>query len=185
MSDTPSEEESTEFSQEDFVEIFTGHSRRLYRFILTLTTNRPDADDIFQSTSIILFKKFNEFDPSIGTFYSWSCRIAYLEVLNLRRSKRKATMLSNEVIELLYADVALRGDELNTREGVLEECMKKLRTQERQMVKDRYYYEYTPKQLAERLNCSVHAVYRSLAKVHGLLRRCVDRSMVTGGASDD
>ncbi|WP_425399463.1 sigma-70 family RNA polymerase sigma factor [Aeoliella sp.] len=176
MADVPDYDEAKHSIQEDFVEIFTEHSRQIYRFILTLTTNRADTDDVFQATSIVLLKKFDEFDPSRGTFYSWACRIAYLEVLNLRRAKRRATMLSEEVLEMLHADLMRRNSELNSREAVLEECLNKLPGDERHLIEERYYHEYTPKQLAQRAGCSVHAIYRSLAKVHGLLRRCVDRS---------
>lgn len=179
MSTSPRDDRPADFSHEDFVEIFTEHSRRIYRFILTLTTNRSDADDIFQSTSIVLYKKFEEFDPSVGSFYSWACRIAYLEVLNARRSQRRATALSDEVIELLYADTVRRTKELNSREGALEDCIKKLPKSDRQLVEQRYFEEYSPKQIAQKSSRSVHAIYRSLAKVHGLLRRCVDRAMIT------
>lgn len=176
MPETPDDNNASGSSQEDFVEVFTEHSRQIYRFILTLTTNRADTDDVFQATSIVLLKKFGEFDPSIGSFYSWACRIAYLEVLNMRRAKRRATMLSEEVLEMLHADLMRRTSDLNSREAVLEECLKKLSDEERHLIEDRYFHEYTPKQLARRENCSVHAIYRSLAKVHGMLRRCVDRS---------
>lgn len=129
---------------------------------------------------MVLFGKFNEFDPSIGTFYSWACRIAYLEMLNMRRRERKATTLSDEVLELILADLTQRSGELHSRESLLEDCIKKLPQRERQMIEDRYYHDLAPKQLADRDDCSVHAIYRALAKAHFMLRRCVDRAMAAG-----
>ncbi len=178
MSDTPDAKKPNSESQEVFLEFFTGCSRQLYRYILTVTANYSDADDILQSTSVVLLKKFDEFDPSVGSFYSWACRIAYLEVLNMRRSRRRGTMLSDEVLELISSDAVRRSRELDSREAGLKECIDKLPPAERRLLEDRYFHEYTPKQLACRAGCSVHAIYRSLAKVHGLLRRCVDRSIV-------
>ena len=177
MANPSDDDHPTGFSQEDFLQVFTEHSRQIYRFILTLTANRPDADDLYQITSLILYKKFNEFDPSIGSFYSWACRIAYLQVLNQRRSRKRANMLSDEVIELLQAEMEFHSQANDPREDALEDCLKKLPSKEFELVKDRYYRDLPPKKIAELQGRSIHAIYRALVKVHVLLRNCVDRTL--------
>lgn len=167
--------------QGEFLEEFTKHSRRLYGFILSLTMNRDDADEAYQSTSIVLYKKYGQFDPEIGSFYTWACRVAHLEVLNLRRGKRRAGMLSEEALELLHQEAVKRSDESKAREDALETCLKRLSPADRKLIEDRYYNELAPKEIAAKLGRSRHAVYRALARVHGMLRRCVDSSLSQEG----
>src|SRR3972149_4122830 len=113
-------DELPDADQQEFLQVFTEHSRRIYGYILTLTMNHADADEIFQTTSVVLWRKFGQFDASAGTFFAWACRIAHLEVLHLRRRKRHTLMLCDEVLELLLDAAAKRSDELPRREEALE-----------------------------------------------------------------
>ena len=80
-------------TQEEFMRLFSQHSRRIYQFILTLTINRADAEEIYQSTCVILWKKFAEYDPA-GSFYAWACKMAQFECLQLRRRNRRLQAFS-------------------------------------------------------------------------------------------
>lgn len=171
------ESETDNSKHSDFLRRFAEDYRRLYRFVLSLTFNHVDADDVMQDTSVVLWKKYDDFDPSIGTFYAWACRVAYLEVMRLRRQQRRAATVGDDVIELLRDELARRADATNQREHALMSCLKKLPPEDRQLVEDRYFSALAPKELAAHYQRSVHSVYRSLARVHGLLRRCVDRSL--------
>ena len=142
------------------------HSRRLYGFILTLTLNHVDADEVYQSTSVVLWRKYHQFDASGGSFYAWACQIARLEVMHLRRRKRHTLMLSDEVLELLLNDVTNRSDEFAWREEALQSCLEQLTSPDRRLIEERYYNSRRPKEIAQLLNRSTHVVYRSLARIH-------------------
>src|SRR3972149_686807 len=94
-----------EDQQDEFLRLFSRYSRRIYEFILTLTMRHADAEEIFQDTCLVLWKKFGSYDPQ-GSFYGWACRIAYLEVLQLRRKNQRLQLLSEEALAIL-ADKAL------------------------------------------------------------------------------
>jgi len=163
-------------NQDEFLRLFSQHSRRIYEFILTLVVNHSDADEIYQNTSVILWRKFGSYDPE-GSFQAWACRIAYLEILQLRRTNRRMQTFSDEVMELLVNKMMTQGGQMNVRHDALGDCLEKLDSQDRQLIEQRYYHQRPPKEIARAESVSVYSIYRSLARVHRSLRECIDRTM--------
>jgi RNA polymerase sigma-70 factor len=163
-------------SQDAFLRLFSQHSRRLYEFILTLVVNHTDADEIYQRTCVILWRKFDSYDPE-GSFPAWACRMAYLEVLQLRRTNKRMQVFSDEVLEFLVEKMADRGSHVSDRYHALGECLEKLDGPDRQLIEQRYYHQRLPKEIAGLESVSVHAIYRSLARIHRALRSCIDRTL--------
>jgi len=166
--------------QDEFLRLFSRYSRRIYEFILTLVMRHADADEIFQDTCLVLWKKFGSYDRE-GSFYGWACRIAYLEILQLRRKSQRLHTVSDEALEVL-ADTALsRADNLNARQQALEDCLQKLRADDRALIEERYRQRRSPKEIAAIGSVSVYSVYRALARIHSLLVNCVQRSLAREG----
>jgi RNA polymerase sigma-70 factor (ECF subfamily) len=166
--------------QDEFLRLFSRYSRRIYEFILTLVMRHADADEIFQDTCLVLWKKFDTYDPQ-GTFYGWACRIAYLEILQLRRKSQRLHTVSDEALAVL-ADRALDlADNLNARQHALEDCLQKLRAEDRTLIEQRYRQRRTPKEIAALGTVSVYSVYRTLARIHTSLMNCVQRSLAREG----
>ena len=76
--------------RDDFAEQLVRNQRRVFAYIVTLLSNRDDAEDVFQSTCLILWRKWEEFDPG-RDFFTWSCGIAHNEARNLLRRKTAAS----------------------------------------------------------------------------------------------
>jgi RNA polymerase sigma-70 factor (ECF subfamily) len=57
---------------DQFVERFVRSQDRIYAYVATLLPNRADAEEVFQQTSLILWKKWQQFDPS-RDFVRWAC----------------------------------------------------------------------------------------------------------------
>ena len=166
--------------QDEFLRLFSRYSRRIYEFILTLVMRHADADEIFQDTCLVLWKKFDTYDPQ-GTFYGWACRIAYLEILQLRRKNQRLHIVSDEALAVL-ADTALAHTEnLNARQQALEDCLQKLRAEDRTLIEQRYRERHSPKEIAGMGSVSVYSVYRALARIHSSLMTCVERNMAREG----
>ncbi|HEX6962538.1 MAG TPA: sigma-70 family RNA polymerase sigma factor [Lacipirellula sp.] len=163
-------------TQEEFMRLFSQHSRRIYQFILTLTINRADAEEIYQSTCVILWKKFAEYDPA-GSFYAWACKMAQFECLQLRRRNRRLQAFSEDVLNLLAEQAMARVERIDARQNALADCLSKLKPRDAQLVDQRYYEERAPKDIARLQSISVHAVYRALARVHMSLRDCLTRAL--------
>ena len=167
--------------QDEFLRLFSRYSRRIYEFILTLVMRHADADEIFQDTCLVLWKKFDSYDPQ-GTFYGWACRIAYLEILQLRRKSQRLQTVSDEALAVLADKALSQSDNLNARQQALEDCLQKLRAEDRTLIEQRYRQLRTPKEIATLGTVSVYSVYRALSRIHTALLTCVDRSLAREGA---
>lgn len=164
-----------ELSEDDFVRLLAANSSRMMSFIRILTMNRQhDAEEIFQSTCMVMWQKFSDFES--GNFGAWACRIARYETLKHRDSKRRIKLLSDETIELL-AEAAMPIAELGERRAALATCIKKLPAPEHDLVRQRYFDGMSVNEISQRMGRSTHVIYRELSKVHGLLSRCVERSV--------
>ena len=73
---------------EMFLALHLQNHNRLAAFVHTLVPAWQDAEEIIQDTLMVLWRKFDEFDPSTS-FFSWAARVAQYEVLNYRRKNRQ------------------------------------------------------------------------------------------------
>lgn len=167
---------SNEAKHDEFLRLFSSHSQRIYEFILTLVMRQADADEIFQDTSLILWKKFDSYDPN-GNFRAWACRIAYLEVLQLRRTSRRLLTFGDEALALLAEKAIAHSDDSGRRQAALEACLERLQPPDREMIEHRYYHRRPPKEIATLRACSVYSIYRALARVHSALLNCVQNRL--------
>lgn len=165
-------DELSEDAHNEFLRLFSRYSRRIYEFILTFVVRHADAEEIFQNTCLVLWKKFGLYDPE-GNFCSWACRIAYLEMLKHRRNSQRLHLLNEEALALLAEKALTWSDNLEARREALEDCLQKLNPQDRGLIEQRYYERQSPKEIAEARGQSVHSVYRALARVHTMLMNCV------------
>src|SRR5437660_4919779 len=92
---------------DQFVERFVRSQDRLYAYVATLLPNRTDAEEVFQQTSLVLWKKWQQFDPG-RDFVTWACGIAHLEVRNfLRKHKDRGRVYLDEDVLAEVAQVRL------------------------------------------------------------------------------
>jgi RNA polymerase sigma-70 factor, ECF subfamily len=174
-SDRPAGEPS-DLDREEFARLFSRNARRIYGFIMTLVFNHHDAEEVFQNTNVVLWNKFADFQPG-SNFFAWASRIAYYEVLSLMKQQRRTRTFSDEALELLANEAVSLSDQSTERYEALEECLARLDPPDRALLQERYYYQRPPKQIAAHQSKSVHAVYRSLSRIHNVLLNCVQRSM--------
>lgn len=61
-----------------FVALWSAHGPRVYSYIFSLVGSWPDADDVYQETSVVLLEKFDEFEPGTN-FLSTPGRLSLRE----------------------------------------------------------------------------------------------------------
>jgi RNA polymerase sigma-70 factor, ECF subfamily len=162
--------------QDEFLRLFSQHSRRIYEFILTLLVNHADAEEVYQNTCVVLWRKFDSYDPT-RSFYPWACRIAQLEMLDLVRQGKRTYTLSTDVLEILIDEMAAQASSSAARHDALEDCLKKLDAGDRQLIEHRYYHQERPKEMATARSQPVYSIYRALSRIHDALRECVERTV--------
>src|SRR5215469_3348721 len=119
----------------EFADYLRQNQTRLYGYIHSLVRDLNDADDLYQQTTLILWKKFDEYDRQ-RSFFSWACGIARLEIANfLRRRGRQRLYFSDGLSLLLIESQAEMADEeLDDRRDALARCVEKLRQQDRELL---------------------------------------------------
>lgn len=173
----PTESNRPEADQQDrFVRLLSKHSSSLYGYILALTANRHDADDVFQETNVVLLRKWKQFE--FGTdFLAWSCTIARYKTLSQLSRSRRLHALDPQLIEAMSEKALEAAQSADQRREALLECIGKLGASQTRIVQSRYYHQYSVKEIAESLGMSSARVYRSLASIHRNLHECVQRNL--------
>src|SRR5947208_12288757 len=123
----------------DFAEHLRRSQTRLYGYIHSLVRDLNDADDLFQQTSLILWKKFDEYDPR-RSFFSWACGVARFEVINFVRTRSRQRLYFSDDLSLLLieAQAAMSDEELVDRRDALAQCVEKLRQRDRELLAECY-----------------------------------------------
>lgn len=169
---------------ESFVRLLREHQGQVYGYILALVNNFADADDLFQRTCLVMWRKFGSFDEG-SNFVRWACAVARLEVLDfLRARRRKPLLLSEDLQHQLAMDQAEASAEfLADRQAALSACMEKLSTVDRRLIELCYGGQGTVAQAAASLGRSKHSIYNSLRRIRAGLLECVRRTFAREGLS--
>jgi RNA polymerase sigma-70 factor (ECF subfamily) len=168
---------------EQFLTLFTQHRERLFGYVFALMPNYQDAEDVFQKTSIVLWRKFEEVRPD-GDFFAWACKVAYYEVRNFRRTHaRDRLFFSDEVLATLADERTLAADSISRRTAALQQCMQGLSPPHRELVQKAYAGHRSVGQLAEDLGRAVQTVYNRLYRIRRLLFDCVEQRLTSEEAS--
>ncbi|MBI1369783.1 MAG: sigma-70 family RNA polymerase sigma factor [Planctomycetes bacterium] len=170
-------------AQSDFAEQFVRGQDRVYAFIGTLLPNRTDAEEVFQQTSLVLWRKWEQFEAGTD-FVKWACTIARYEVLNyIRRGDRSPQAFSSDVIELLADERRKIDTQLDDRRVALRHCIDTLPPRQRELVEQAYSGVEAINEIATRLGQTSNALYLSLRRIRHALAECI-RQRVAEGAGE-
>lgn len=162
---------------EDFMSLFLEDQRRIHGYIIALLGTHQDAEDLLQETAAVLWRRFGEFERGTN-FFAWACKTAHLIVLGYRRRKgRESALLSEAAMEKIATCSHLENSLLTARTSAFEECLKKLRDADRQLVERCYSPGVRTKQVAEEIGRAETSVYKSLGRIRRTLADCVRRSL--------
>jgi RNA polymerase sigma-70 factor (ECF subfamily) len=164
-------------SQAEFADCLRLHQGQLFGYIHSLVRDLNDAEDLFQQTTVVLWKKFAEFDRT-RSFVAWACGVARFEVANFLRScSRRRLYFTDELnLMLIKAQSELVPEELEERRVALAGCMGKLRDRDRQLLED-CYGDCSVNTIAQRHGRSPQSVHNSLRRIRRALYECICRSL--------
>lgn len=161
----------------EFVRLITANQSQIYAYIVSLVGNCTDADDVMQETTSTMWQHFDDFKPNTD-FISWGVAIAYYKVLEFRRSRRhEKFQFDDDVLDILAHKAKQDLMDSNTYLSKLQDCLQKLDKYDYQLVRLRYISGVTMNELSRRFNKTVRSIYYQIAKIHGLLMRCIERSI--------
>lgn len=162
---------------EEFVQLLTRDQRRILLYIHSLISNWPDAEEVLQNTNLVLWRKWQEFEPGTN-FYCWACRIAHLEVLKWRdRRARDARTFSVEFMDEIGTELTRQGDLIDLRHQALTNCLDKLRERDRNLILLRYSEGATTQSVAQQLGRPIKSIYAAVNRIRDRLLECINRTL--------
>ena len=171
------EDHDQEQRYEDFVRLFTHHEPQLRAFVRSLLPTWDDVDEVIQETSLVLWRKWDDFDPSTD-FMKWGCVVARFEVLKHRRRKaRDRHVFAPDLIERLAEEGAEEVEALDAQRRALEKCLANLPEIQRRIVMAAYAPGRTIAETAAQAGKSATALYKTLNRIRVALLQCVDNTL--------
>ncbi|EKE20384.1 MAG: hypothetical protein ACD_8C00008G0001 [uncultured bacterium] len=150
---------------EAYRELFSRYQKKLFAYIYHLVGNREETEDILQNVFSKTYKNLEHFDLS-RKFSSWIYRIAHNESVNYLKRKSKRYTISWEDVstskdKLESASNEERPEERMEHQEIVKEvdgAMEKLAPQYKQILKMRYFQEYSYEDISKILKKPVNTV---------------------------
>jgi RNA polymerase sigma-70 factor, ECF subfamily len=166
----------------DFLRLLSQHERRMKAYILALVPNWADADDLYQETTVRLWEQYADYDPK-QEFGAWACTIAYYMVLaHRKKSSREKARLGQTFVDAVTEEVTATNHEADLRYHALQQCLRKLTKQNRDLIRRCYSGTNSLKAIAEQMGRSVDALYKALSRVRRALHECIEKNLQEEGA---
>lgn len=160
-----------------FIKNFAANQHRIHSFILALSPNWTEAEEVFQRTSIVLWTKWDNYDRE-RDFLAWALGIARLEVLkHMSQKKRSREVLSTEAMDAIEARSIEASDSIGERMNALKDCLDKLPSNKRALVDRCYGGKEKIIDVAAALGVTADALYWRIKRIREMLHNCIDRKL--------
>jgi RNA polymerase sigma-70 factor (ECF subfamily) len=166
----------------EFLRLFVQHQQEIYAYILTLVPHVHDADDLFQDGMVVMWQKFNQFQPGTN-FAAWGIQIMRFEILDYRRNQArdKQVLMEDSLFEALMNHLPTIQDEATVRIEALRKCLALLDDRAKRIIKMRYERNISVEKIASFLKLSRRHVYHVLGQINSVLLRCMRRKLAERG----
>jgi RNA polymerase sigma-70 factor (ECF subfamily) len=165
---------------EVFVRYFSKYEGNVRAFVASLLHDWSAVDEVVQAASLVMWRKFDQFDrsgPESG-FLNWAFMIARFEVLKYRsRIARDRLVFSDDVQQLLDAEAESVAATQSEREHALQDCLKKLKPAQRELIEATYGSGVSIKDASNTLGRTPTALYEALARIRDSLQICIERAL--------
>lgn len=160
---------------EEFVGLLQRAAGQIMAYLYALLLNWNDADDVFQETCLVLWRKFDEFQPNTN-FVGWAVRIAQNNAKSFQRSRRRCARLIKDDLQISLLAVAADRDGVEASDNLatLAACMDRLSEGDRRLVLRRYGERLPVQRVATQLGRTPQSVHNSLKRIRTLLLECME-----------
>ena len=164
---------------EAFMGLYIGAEPKIRAYARACGLGFAEVDDVAQELALVLWRKFDEYDPS-RPFLPWALGVTHRLIQNVRKKKgRGEGLLGPATLELL-ADAAVAGEAvLTSRRAALEGCVRQLPESSRDLLRLRYAARVPLAELGRRLGKGLSAVNMILHRLRRALLECVERKALS------
>jgi RNA polymerase sigma-70 factor (ECF subfamily) len=160
-------------AQQKFLSLFLSSQRDLFGYVATMVPCVADAEDIVQQTALMLWEKFDTYDPS-RPFTPWARGYALNKTREwFKERQRWQALLEDGLAEELAQRRTEFLPELDSRLAHLEGCLSKLPKEQHSLVEGYYFHRKSVVALAAMSGRTTEATYKALQRIRTLLQECV------------
>lgn len=173
-------------SQPDATDLFEilvrQNSRMLMAYIRSAIRDSASADDVWQETMLVAWRRINEFDRS-RPFGPWLRGIAARVILGHGRKHSHTVQVNESTLDFLDSRFenlqSLRGDTWDEKLQALRDCVASLPEHYRTCIEMRFMEGIKPSQLSKQINLALESVKKRLVRAKAMLVTCIDQKMVS------
>jgi RNA polymerase sigma-70 factor (ECF subfamily) len=164
-------------SQEQFVALYVEHQVAIRSFVRMLLPDPADAEDVMQTTSLTMWRRFEQFQPGTS-FRNWAFQVAkFVAMKHIARKARDRHRFSEATINMLAEHVEQQEERLAGQRRALEHCVEQLGSDDRQVLAVCYSTGVTLKEFAVEIGRTPNALYKQLGRIRAALVECVQRRL--------
>ncbi len=168
---------------QEYLRLFLASQKRILGFIRTMVPHLPDAEDILQDTAMVMWEKFDDFEEGTD-FGAWAISIARFRTLKFHEKKKYSGVHFSDTVfrEIIAANQTLH-EKMDQRIDALEHCVMKLTKKDRDLISMKYDLGLSTKEMAEKIDKSIHSAYKGISRIHELLSNCVKLTLSNNGGN--
>ena len=160
-----------------FVQLYASCETRLFAYVMAITGNRSDTEEVLQEAVLVLWRRFGDFVPGTN-FYAWAKQVAFYTVMNVRKKQIRLGMpMDSAFLGSIESAFAEKSDSFDLRLAALEDCLKKMTNSDRQLIAARYGSSRNVKELSQELGRPVNTLYKNLERIRHTLIECIERTL--------
>ena len=161
-----------------FADLINRHQSELYGYIYAVVRNWEDTDDLYQSVCVVLWSKFESFQPG-SSFFAWARQTAKIKVSDFLRHKPLPSYVTENLMDILTEIAAEPYDDgAEAYLVALRRCREKLSSTDDELLQLRYVEELSTVEIADRLQRLRPSVSRSLNRIRRWLFECIEMELV-------
>jgi len=162
---------------EPFIELLTRNQSRLYAFVYSLVGDAELAQDVFQETNMVLWRKADEFDSS-REFMPWAFAIARNQIRAARQKRgRDRLLFDDEAMDRIAERLSQRSSRMDERQVALASCIQMLPEEQRDLVTMRYQDGCSLDRIAQQLDRTANSVAVAIHRLRQSLARCIESKL--------
>lgn len=161
-----------------FTQLFEADKNRLYAYIYAYMLDYAAADDIFQETSMTLWREFEKFE--IGSNFSkWANGIAFNRVRSYRQSHKKYKLgINDDILHELEEVISItETSKKPSKWWHLQSCSALLPDSLKAVYKAFYVEELQAQEIADTTGRSIFSIRKSIHKLRKMLFDCVEQKV--------
>lgn len=163
-----------------FIDLFEADKNRLYAYIYAYMLDYAATDDIFQETSMTLWRDFSQFEQG-SHFSKWANGIAFNRIRTYRQNRKKYKLgLKDDIVQELADTISVSETSPTTRSSKwwhLQDCSSKLSAPLKKIYNAFYIEDLKAQEIADNSDRSIYAIRKSIHKLRKVLFDCVEHKV--------